>query len=51
MASKKKTAHLALDASREIDKRIEQLGDWRGETLARVRALIHDAVPAVVVVW
>ncbi len=34
-----------------IDERIEQLGDWRGEMLARLRALIHDAVPDVVEQW
>lgn len=28
-----------------IDDRIAELGDWRGETLARVRALAHEAVP------
>jgi len=37
--------------SRLIDARIRQLGDWRGETLARVRALIRQAVPAVVEEW
>lgn len=31
-----------------IDARIAQLGDWRGQTLARVRALIHQAEPDVV---
>ena len=30
-------------ASAQITKRIQELGDWRGETLARVRQLIHDA--------
>ena len=30
-------------ASANITKRIEELGDWRGETLAHVRQLIHDA--------
>jgi len=30
-------------ASAKITKRIRELGDWRGETLARVRQLIHDA--------
>ena len=30
-------------ASANITKRIQELGDWRGETLARVRQLIHDA--------
>jgi hypothetical protein len=34
-----------------IDARIEELGDWRGETLARIRALIHEAAPAVVEEW
>ena len=36
------------DAAALIDARIESLGDWRGKTLARVRALIHEAVPGVV---
>jgi len=35
-------------ASRLIDARIEKLGDWRGEMLARVRALIKQADPEVV---
>ena len=34
-----------------IDARITALADWRGETLARVRALIHEAVPDVVEEW
>jgi hypothetical protein len=34
-----------------IDGRIAELGDWRGETLARCRALIHEAVPGVVETW
>jgi hypothetical protein len=34
-----------------IDERIEELGDWRGETLARVRALIKEAEPDVVEEW
>jgi len=34
--------------SRLIDARIERLGDWRGDTLARVRALIREADPGVV---
>jgi hypothetical protein len=34
-----------------IDERIAALGDWRGDTLARVRTLIHDAVPGVVEDW
>ncbi len=38
-------------ASRLIDGRIKELGDWRGETLARVRALIKEACPGVVEEW
>ena len=34
-----------------IDRRIAELGDWRSETLARVRRLIHDAVPGVEETW
>jgi hypothetical protein len=37
--------------SRLIDARIKELGDWRGETLARVRALIKQACPDVVEEW
>ena len=37
--------------SEQIDARIEALGDWRGEALARVRALIREADPAVVEEW
>ncbi|MGA7002834.1 MAG: DUF1801 domain-containing protein [Pseudolabrys sp.] len=37
--------------SRLIDARIEELGDWRGETLARVRSLIKRADPEVVEEW
>jgi hypothetical protein len=35
-------------ASVLIDEKIAKLGDWRGATLSRVRALIHEAVPEVV---
>ncbi|SIQ73671.1 hypothetical protein SAMN05421641_11314 [Paracoccus thiocyanatus] len=38
-------------ASDLIDARIRELGDWRGETLARLRALIHEADPEVVEEW
>jgi hypothetical protein len=34
-----------------IDARIKDLGDWRGETLARVRSLIKEAYPDVVETW
>jgi hypothetical protein len=37
--------------SRLIDARIKALGDWRGETLKRLRALIKEADPAVVETW
>ncbi len=35
-------------ASREVDAKIKALGDWRGETLARIRAIIKEADPEVV---
>lgn len=38
-------------AAELIDARIEELGDWRGEMLGRVRALIRDADPEVVEEW
>ena len=34
-----------------IDARIEELGDWRGETLSRIRRLIRQADPSVVEEW
>ena len=37
--------------SRLIDARIKELGDWRGEMLSRLRALIHEAEPQVVEEW
>lgn len=39
------------DASRLIDARIDELRDWRGDALSRVRKAIHDAVPNVVEEW
>ena len=41
----------AESPSRLIDQRISELGDWRGETLARLRALIKQADPEVVEEW
>lgn len=38
-------------ASARITKRIEELGDWREETLAHVRQLLHDADPDIVEEW
>ena len=41
----------AESPSRLIDARIKELGDWRGETLARIRSLIKQAVPRVTEEW
>jgi hypothetical protein len=38
-------------ASANITQRIKELADWRGETLARVRQLIHDADPDIQEEW
>ena len=38
-------------ASELIDERIQELGDWRGTTLGKVRQLIHDADPEIVEEW
>ena len=43
-----KEAKSGASPSRLIDTRIKELGDWRGETLARVRKLIREADPDVV---
>ena len=40
-----------MSASESIDARIRELGDWRGETLARIRKLIKQADPDVVEEW
>jgi hypothetical protein len=42
---------LTQSASKLIDARIEELSDWRGEMLARLRALIRQADPEVVEEW
>ena len=42
---------MSVTASANITKRIKELGDWRGETLARVRKLIHAADPGIVEEW
>ncbi len=41
----------AMPASRRIDERIAELGDWRGGTLARLRAIIRAADPDIVEEW
>lgn len=38
-------------ASTRIDEKIKELGDWRGQTLARVRELVHEADPEIVEEW
>jgi hypothetical protein len=45
------TAKAGASPSKLIDARIKELGDWRGETLARVRSLIRDADPEIVEEW
>jgi len=39
------------DASRLIDERIRELGDWRGQTLSTVRGIIREADPDIVEEW
>ena len=41
----------AESASKFIDEKIQELGDWRGKMLARVRAIIHQADPEIVEEW
>ena len=45
----KSSAHMS--ASEQIDKRIADLGDWRGARLAEIRTLIHEVDPEVVEEW
>jgi hypothetical protein len=47
----RKAKKSAAPASALIDARIAELGDWRGETLARMRKLIKEADPQVVETW
>ena len=49
--NKSKTATPAMSASQAIDARINELGDWRGKMLARLRALITASDPKVVEEW
>ena len=39
------------NAASSIDRKIKELGDWRGQTLARVREIIHRADPEIVEEW
>ena len=48
---KKNESSKGPTASQLIDARIKELGDWRGKTLSRLRALIKDADPDVVEEW
>ncbi len=40
-----------MSPSQRIDERIKELGDWRGETLSRLRTLIKQAIPEIVEEW
>jgi hypothetical protein len=44
-------ANDVTNASKQIEERIRELGDWRGETLGRVRGIIKEADPYVVEEW
>jgi hypothetical protein len=48
---KKSEPHKGESPSKLIDARIEELGDWRGQMLGRLRALIKEADPEVVEEW
>jgi hypothetical protein len=45
------TSSADMSASKRIDKRIADLGDWRGERLAEIRTLIHEVDPDVIEEW
>jgi hypothetical protein len=49
--TKTDTSQTAESPSKLIDARIEELGDWRGETLARIRSLIKEADPGITEEW
>ena len=51
MAMKKSGSQQAKPAAQLIDARISELGDWRGRTLGRLRALVKAADPDVVEEW
>lgn len=46
-----KTSSPVKSASAAIDAKINELGDWRGKTLAKVREIIHQADPEIVEEW
>jgi hypothetical protein len=49
--SVKSSAAVSASASGSIDRKIEELGDWRGKALAKVREIIHTADPEIVEEW
>lgn len=49
--AKKTPSQTETSASKMIDARIDELGDWRGEILSRLRALIKQADPDIVEEW
>jgi hypothetical protein len=49
MATKRPLSNPA--ASKNITEKVKELGDWRGETLAKLRQLIHDADPKIEEEW
>ncbi len=51
MVAKKSGAEQAKSPAQLIDERIEELGDWRGETLSRLRTLVKEADPDIVEEW
>jgi len=51
MTKNRNDSEAGASPSQRIDARIEELGDWRGEMLARIRALVKRADPEVVEEW
>jgi len=51
VAEKTATSSGQMNASERIDKKIAELGDWRGKKLAEIRTLIHEVDPEVIEEW
>lgn len=51
VTTKKSSNSQDVSASEQISKKIDELGDWRGRTLGKVRELIHAADPEIVEAW
>ena len=49
--AQKKDSRMTVSASAHIDARIDDLGDWRGAMLRRIRELVREADPDVVETW